>query len=60
MLVLTRKIEEKIVIGSDENRIIVTILDIKDGKVSVGVEADPSIPVLRSELIEEKMALSKE
>ena len=50
MLVLTRKAEEKIVIGKGSNQIVITILRIQGDKVSVGIEADKDVSVLRSEL----------
>lgn len=49
MLVLTRKTHEKIQIGSD---ITVTIVRVKGGAVSVGVEAPVHIVVLRDELVQ--------
>lgn len=51
MLVLTRKEEEKIIIGS-EDEIIITILNVQKGKVSIGIEADPlKYKVFRHELL---------
>ena len=47
MLVLTRKLEERIVIGDD---IVVTVLGIRAGKVRIGIEAPTEMRVLRSEL----------
>lgn len=49
MLVLSRCVNETIVIGDN---IKVTILDIKNGKVRLGIEADPSIPIHRLEVFE--------
>ncbi len=62
MLVLTRKTDEKIVIGHEQN-ITITILRIQGDKVSVGIEADKQLfPVFRKELLEpkgeEKLTLS--
>ena len=51
MLVLTRKREEKIVIGKDP-QIIITILKIQGDKVSIGIEADRGTPIYRSELLQ--------
>lgn len=53
MLVLTRKSEEKIVIGK-QDPIVITILKIQGGKVSLGIEADKKWEILRQELIEPK------
>lgn len=50
MLVLTRKSEEKIVIGKDK-KIIITILKIQGDKVSIGIEADKETPIYRNELL---------
>lgn len=51
MLVLTRKSEEKITIGT-EKKIVITILKIQGDKVSIGIEADKDTPIFRNELIE--------
>ncbi len=47
MLVLSRKVGEKLVIGDD---IVVTINRIVGQRVSVGVEAPPQVRIVRSEL----------
>ncbi|MEI8132443.1 MAG: carbon storage regulator CsrA [Leptolinea sp.] len=49
MLVLTRKLEESIVIGQD---VIITILAIDKDKVKIGISAPREIPVLRKELFQ--------
>lgn len=48
MLVLSRKLGEKIVIGDN---ISITIIDIDRGKVRLGIEAPRSVPVYRQELL---------
>lgn len=48
MLVLTRKVGEKIVIGGN---IELTVLEIQGTRVRLGFEAPDSVRVLRSELI---------
>lgn len=53
MLVLTRKINESLVIGDD---VIITIVDIKGDKVRLGIEAPKEIPVARSEIAGSQMA----
>lgn len=50
MLVLNRKIGESIVIDSDTE---ITILDIKDGRVKIGIEAPKDKNILRKEVYEE-------
>ncbi len=52
MLVLTRKSEEKIIIGH-QKKIIITILKIQGDKVSIGLEAPRDIPIWREELNDE-------
>lgn len=49
MLVLSRRPGTSIVIN---NEIVVTVIEVKGDKVRVGITADPSIPIVRSELIE--------
>lgn len=48
MLCLTRKEGEKIVVGDD---IVLTILAIRGNKISVGIDAPASIPIVRFELL---------
>jgi carbon storage regulator len=48
MLVLSRKPEEKILIGKE---IVITILKIHGDKVSVGIQAHPDTPIFREELM---------
>ncbi len=50
MLVLTRKSNEKIVIGK-KKQIVVTILKIQGDKVSIGIEAPDDEPIMRKELL---------
>jgi carbon storage regulator len=54
MLVLTRKSEEKIVIGEEENEIVITVLGIQGDRVRLGVEANRETPVYRKELLRKK------
>jgi carbon storage regulator len=50
MLVLSRKVGERILIGDN---ITVTIVRIAGGGVRVGIEAPPELPVVRHELKEQ-------
>lgn len=52
MLVLSRKRDESIVIGEGDNKIVVTIVDIRGDKVRLGISAPPEVPVHRSEVYE--------
>jgi carbon storage regulator len=47
MLVLCRKINEKICIGED---VIITVLDIKGSQVRFGIDAPKEVPVHREEI----------
>lgn len=49
MLVLSRKRDERIVIGDN---IVITIVDIRGDKVRIGVEAPASVPVHREEILQ--------
>jgi carbon storage regulator len=56
MLVLTRKLGEKIVIGDN---IVITVTDIDRGKIRLGIDAPREVSIVRSELLappEEKKA----
>jgi len=47
MLVLTRKKNQSIMIGDN---IVLTVLEIRDEAISIGIEAPANITILRSEL----------
>jgi carbon storage regulator len=49
MLVLTRKVGEKIVIGDN---IVVTVVAIQGHKIRLGIDAPREINIARSELLE--------
>jgi carbon storage regulator len=55
MLVLSRKIQESVVVGGSggfERMLKVTVLEIGHGKVRLGFEADADVPVHRWEVWE--------
>jgi carbon storage regulator len=47
MLILTRRIGEKLVIGDN---VLVTILGVKGNQIRVGIEAPPEVQVHREEI----------
>jgi carbon storage regulator len=49
MLILTRRVDEEIVIDGD---IVIKVLDIRGDKVRLGITAPPEIPVHRREVYE--------
>jgi carbon storage regulator len=48
MLVLTRRIGERIVIG---DQIILEVLSVKGNRIRLGIAAPPDVTVLRNELL---------
>lgn len=48
MLVLSRKLNEKVVIGGN---IVVTVVRIDRNTVRIGIEAPPEVPVHREEIL---------
>ena len=48
MLVLSRKLGEKIFIGEN---ICITVVDIDRGRIRLGIEAPPDVPIYRHELL---------
>ena len=50
MLVLSRKIGEKIVIGEGKDQITLVVVEIKGNRIRLGIEAGTHIKILRGEL----------
>jgi carbon storage regulator len=56
MLVLSRKLGEKIVIGDN---IVVTVVKIDRNQIRIGIEAPQEVPVYREEISPARVANSK-
>ena len=59
MLVLSRKSQESVVVGGSESfeRVLkVTVIEIRNGRVRLGFEADADVPVHRLEVWEQLQA----
>ena len=57
MLVLTRKLMEKLFIGDD---ICVTVVRLEGGQVRLGIDAPREITVVRAELVPERPAAGEQ
>jgi carbon storage regulator len=53
MLVLTRKINERIVINGD---IVLEVLEVVGNRVRLGIQAPSGVPILREELLAREKA----
>ena len=51
MLVLSRKLDEDIVIGEGENKVIVRVVEINGDKVRLGFIAADNVAIMRKEVI---------
>ena len=56
MLVLSRKVDEKIYIGDN---IIVQVVAVKGDRVQIGIQAPKDIPIHREEVYQKLIALAK-
>lgn len=54
MLVLTRKLSERIYIGDN---ICITVVDIDRGKIRLGITCPREIPVMREELLPARLTI---
>jgi len=57
MLILTRKLDESIMLGND---IEVKVLGIEDGKVKIGIDAPRDVDIFRKEIYMEIQEENKE
>lgn len=57
MLVLTRRINERIIIGDD---IVVTVLEVHGDQVRIGIDAPREIKVFREEVLQRDQAVSRD
>jgi carbon storage regulator len=53
MLILSRKRNEKIVIGSGPNKITIMLVDIRGEQAQVGIDAPRNVPVHRQEIFDQ-------
>jgi len=51
MLVITRKEEQQIVIGTD---IVLRVLKVRDGRVRIGIEAPAETKIMRREIMDDR------
>jgi carbon storage regulator len=56
MLVLTRKVGERIVINTD---ILIEVLEVQGNRVRIGIQAPQGVPILRQELLAGKAGDSR-
>ncbi len=52
MLVLSRRVGERIVIGSGPDAVVVEVLEIRPGQVRLGFHAPPEVEIMREELLD--------
>ena len=50
MLVLSRHLDESVVIGTSEGDIIITVVGLRGDKVRLGISAPDSMPIHRTEV----------
>lgn len=50
MLVLSRREDEKLIIGEGENKVIITVLEIRHGRIRLGITAPQGTNIRRAEV----------
>ncbi len=58
MLVLSRKMNERVVIGSDPE-IVLTIVKVDRNQVRIGIDAPPEVAIQREELVGDSAKMSR-
>lgn len=53
VLVLSRKENESIIFGEGENRVVLTVVNIDNDRVRLGISADQKIPIYREEIYQQ-------
>jgi carbon storage regulator len=54
MLILSRRLQERILIGKD---IVITLVDTERGKARIGIQAPDDVEIYREELLPEGIAM---
>lgn len=54
MLVLSRKLGEKIYIGEEPDQVCITVVEIAYGKIRLGIEAPQHLKIWRQELLPQR------
>lgn len=52
MLLLSRKPGQEIVVGENGSTVVITVVEVREGQVRLGITAPRHIPVHRKELLE--------
>lgn len=53
MLVLARKVGDKIVVGEGVTEVVFVVVEVRGGNVRIGIEANKTVNIRRGELPEE-------
>jgi carbon storage regulator len=59
MLVLSRRVGEKIVIECDGKAIAIEVVEVRGDKVRLGIDAERSVAIYRAELLEKPQPKGK-
>jgi carbon storage regulator CsrA len=52
MLVLSRKVGDRIVVGEGATEVVFVVMEVRGGNVRIGIEAERSVNIRRGELPE--------